>query len=150
MKRGREAAQRQHGEQPKRIKLSVVPRVVSWGTWDEWHSVRNWLWSADPEERQRGLRRVRIWRARGPLPLSIEATASLIEAHASDTYVCSEISPATRFFFPNLLFSLRFPPTRPSNELRLMYAMAIVRMVNGLAEVEQKGSLSPPHYLTVD
>jgi hypothetical protein len=34
---------------------------------------------------------------------------------------------------------LRFPPTRTTYELRLLYSMAIVRMVNGLVEVEQKG-----------
>lgn len=35
-----------------------------------------------------------------------------------------------------------FPATRPANELRLMYSMTIVRMVNGLVEVGQKGKFA--------
>lgn len=63
------------------------PRVVGWASWEEWREVRKWLGSPIADERQRGLRRIRAWRARGPLPLAIESTAALLAAHGMDTYV---------------------------------------------------------------
>jgi hypothetical protein len=75
-------------KRPKRSDLTGgLARVVGWATWEEWRMVRAWLGSNVPEEQQRGLRRIRAWRARAPVPLAIEATASLLETHAMDTYV---------------------------------------------------------------
>ncbi|ELR19442.1 Las1 family protein [Acanthamoeba castellanii str. Neff] len=120
---GQQGGEEPTGEPQKKLKRAEMfggARVVGWGTWDEWRTVRAWLGSSVPEEQQRGFRRIRAWRARAPLPLAIEATAALLETHAMDT----------------------FPPTRTTNELRLLYSMAIVRMVNGLVEVEQKGTFA--------
>jgi hypothetical protein len=87
---GQQGGEEPTGEPQKKLKRAEMfggARVVGWGTWDEWRTVRAWLGSSVPEEQQRGFRRIRAWRARAPLPLAIEATAALLETHAMDTYV---------------------------------------------------------------
>ena len=56
-----------------------VPRIVPWRDWHEWSEVKDALFSELPSLRYHGLLRVAAWRSRGTVPLSIDATAQLVE-----------------------------------------------------------------------
>ena len=84
-----------------------LPRKVPWINWKQWNYVRSWLYSSASEQQERGIARVNAWRSREKLPLSIEATASLVELQLNE------------------------PKGRSETELRLMFSMAILRFVNG-------------------
>lgn len=86
-----------------------------------------WLNAGDPALVQKGLARVAAWRCRGRVPLGADIFACLVEIQFRDP--CS---------------GARFPPlasAQPVDDgaLRLQYAMAIVRLVNGIADAAQKG-----------
>jgi len=102
---------------------SVLPRVVPWRDWPEWDDVRVGLMGVDTHEAAHAIGRVRAWQSRGKVPHSVEATAALVEIG---------LSRGTGV------------PVRSENELRLMYSMALVRLVNGIVDaVQQKKFASP-------
>jgi hypothetical protein len=41
---------------------ATLPRAVPWTNWDEWRSVKQGLFAAQPEARRRALRMVQAWR----------------------------------------------------------------------------------------
>ena len=97
-----------------------MSRVVPWMCRKEWLVTYQNLYSFhDTASQVQGGKRVEAWRSKsnGQLPVSIEATVSLIAAVLDDTEDSSK-SPLG---------------------VQLTMAMAIVRFVNGMVDVEQKG-----------
>ncbi|PNH10806.1 LAS1-like protein [Tetrabaena socialis] len=58
-------------------------RPVPWASWEEWHALREDLWSPDPARQESGLQQVSAWRLRGKLPLGVDATAHLLDVSAA-------------------------------------------------------------------
>ncbi|KAJ2870222.1 rRNA-processing protein las1, partial [Coemansia asiatica] len=81
-------------------------------------NVSECLYSADITERKRGVAIVKAWRARSRLPVAIEATASLVEM----TIVGEERKSVN------------------ITQLRHLYAMALIRFVNTIVDLEQRGT----------
>ncbi|KAJ1636785.1 Las1-like protein, partial [Pavlovales sp. CCMP2436] len=107
--------------------LKHCPRLVPWTGWDEWNQVREWLYG-DADACRRGLRRVEAWRSRGRVPVSVDATAAFVEARIADAE--RRARPASEAVLPG-----------PSDtSVRLVYAMALTRFVNGVVDSGQKGA----------
>ena len=103
---------------------SVLPRVVPWRDWGEWEEVRSGLMGADAAAAARAVGRVRAWQSRGKVPHSVEATAALVEIGlARAGAACGG---------------------RSENEMRLMYSMALVRLVNGIVDAVQQKKFAAP------
>eukprot|EP01126_Amoeba_proteus_P016898 TRINITY_DN1794_c0_g1_i35.p1 TRINITY_DN1794_c0_g1~~TRINITY_DN1794_c0_g1_i35.p1 ORF type:complete len:155 (-),score=14.51 TRINITY_DN1794_c0_g1_i35:284-748(-) len=98
--------------------MESLPRLVPWLDWSEWSTVKGWLYSEDREKRRLGVKRVTTWQHRGPLPVSVICTANLVEVSLRDE---STHNPTNS----NSL---------SDTEVRLMYCMAISRMVNTIAD----------------
>ncbi|KAI8394233.1 Las1-like-domain-containing protein [Radiomyces spectabilis] len=103
-----------------------IPRIVPWTDYHEFEQVYHWL-HADvdecPELVQRGIDRVKAWTSRGKLPRAVESTAAFVQVQLRD-------------------HSGLGGSWLSHQELRLMYAMAIVRFVNGMVDPEQTGSFA--------
>ncbi|PSC75177.1 ADP-glucose pyrophosphorylase small subunit isoform A [Micractinium conductrix] len=74
-------------------------------------------------------RQVAAWRVRGRVPLGVDSTAALVEAAARDHALASAGAGAAA-------------AAGSEHELRLQYSMALVRMVNGIADSAQRGRLA--------
>ncbi|KAJ1826435.1 rRNA-processing protein las1 [Coemansia sp. RSA 2599] len=94
------------------------PKVVAWTSTEEYLNVSECLYSADIAERKRGVAMVKAWRARCRLPVAIEATASLVEMDIAG----------------------RERKGVNITQLRHLYAMALIRFVNTIVDLEQKGT----------
>lgn len=97
--------------------MANAPRVLCWANRDEWTEIYQCLYSFDDVNLQRkGADRVMAWKSRsgGKLPLAIECTLDLVLAHLEDTQA--------------------FAP-----EVQLILSMALVRFVNGMVDLNQKG-----------
>ena len=105
----------------------VLPRIVPWRDWSEWDQVRAGLLGAGATAAGRAIRRVRAWQSRCKVPHSVEATAALVEIKLASARV-----------------SAPRDAVRSDNELRLMYAMAIVRLVNGIVDAVQQKKFAAP------
>ena len=105
----------------------VLPRIVPWRDWSEWEQVRAGLLGAEATAAVRAIRRVRAWQSRCKVPHSVEATAALVEIKLASARV-----------------SAPRDAVRSDNELRLMYAMAIVRLVNGIVDAVQQKKFAAP------
>ena len=95
-------------------------RIVPWSSRDEWLETYRNLYNFDnPNQQRDGLDRVEAWKSRSgsKLPLAVEATASLINAGMED------VESITR-----------------SHVVQQTMAMVIVRFVNGMVDMEQKGA----------
>jgi ribosomal biogenesis protein LAS1 len=95
-------------------------RAVPWFAWEEWDQVEGWLFSGDAAAVARGLDRVAAWRGRGRLPLGADATAALLATARAEAAA---------------------PPLAELGA-RLQYAMALVRLVNGVADSSQRGRVA--------
>ena len=104
-------------------------RRVPWVDWDEWEEVRVGLSGDDVAARDSAINRVADWRRRGRVPHAVDCTASLLETRSLDPGVPGS-NPST--------------PNVSENMLRLAYAAAIVRMVNGAVDPSQKGKYAAP------
>lgn len=104
--------------------MSSVGRPVPWSNWREWRQVHVWLTSNDAQNVQHGLDKVAAWRCRGKLPLGVDSYACLLGTQLRD---------------PCGLLSLDAAKQEDDVMLRMQYAMAIVRLVNGIADSGQKG-----------
>ncbi|ORX73632.1 Las1-domain-containing protein [Linderina pennispora] len=98
--------------------MSLIPKVVPWTSTEEYLGVSDCLYSDDIVERKRGVGIVKAWRVRGKVPAAIDATANLTEIWVAD----QERST-----------------TMTNNQLRHMYTIAIVRFVNTIVDLEQRG-----------
>ena len=58
--------------------MKLVPRLVRWIDREEWYRVYQSLYSKEACEF--GIERVKIWRARGKLPLAVECSADIVES----------------------------------------------------------------------
>lgn len=94
-------------------------RVMCWLNRQEWLDIYQCLYSFNDEKLQKkGLDRVMAWKSRsgGKLPLAIESTTDLVRAHLNER----ESSVFTA-------------------ENQLSLAMALVRFVNGMSDMNQRG-----------
>jgi hypothetical protein len=57
--------------------MKLIPRLVRWTDREEWYRVYRSLYSKEAGEF--GIERVKIWRARGKLPLAVECSADIVE-----------------------------------------------------------------------
>ncbi|KAJ2878726.1 rRNA-processing protein las1 [Coemansia aciculifera] len=94
------------------------PKVVPWASTEEYMTVADCLYSSDISERKRGVAIIKAWRARGRVPVAIEATASLAEMCVADHEQRHGVTIC---------------------QLQHMYAMALIRFVNSIVDLEQKG-----------
>ncbi|KAJ2838396.1 rRNA-processing protein las1 [Coemansia sp. 'formosensis'] len=94
------------------------PKVVPWASTEEYMAAADSLYSSDISERKRGVAIVKAWRARGRVPVAIEATASLAEMCVADHEQRHGVTIC---------------------QLQHMYAMALIRFVNSIVDLEQKG-----------
>ena len=99
-----------------------------------WDRVRSGLCGDDPEARDASIARVADWRRRGRVPHAVDCTASLLETRALDAGVPGNVTGA----------SPRLSAPLSENMLRLAYAAALVRMVNGAVDPSQKGKYAAP------
>mmetsp|Transcript_8990 Transcript_8990/g.26133 ORF Transcript_8990/g.26133 Transcript_8990/m.26133 type:complete len:440 (-) Transcript_8990:1203-2522(-) len=97
-------------------------RLVPWCSWEEWRWVRDGLYSGDAVAARPALDRVKAWETRQALPQAVLMTARLVEARLVDDDAAGSGGGAAS-----------------GAALQLMYALAIVRSVNGLADSLQKG-----------
>ncbi|KAJ2079851.1 rRNA-processing protein las1 [Coemansia sp. RSA 988] len=98
-----------------------APKVVPWTSTEEYMNVADWLYSTDLQERKRGVAVVKAWRARGRVPAAIEATANLAEILIADQERRQGMS---------------------ISQLRHMYSMALIRFVNSIVDLEQRGTFA--------
>uniref|UniRef100_A0A383WJX9 Uncharacterized protein n=1 Tax=Tetradesmus obliquus TaxID=3088 RepID=A0A383WJX9_TETOB len=118
-------------------------RTVPWCCWEEWQLVKSWLLSQSHSNIRRGIRRVEAWRARGRVPLGVDITASLLETALCDPAFWGQAaaSAATAAAAP-----AGTGPAAASSvsqqQIRLQYSATIVRMVNGIADSQQKGRVA--------
>ncbi|KAJ1890941.1 rRNA-processing protein las1 [Kickxella alabastrina] len=82
-------------------------------------SVAECLYSTDTSERKCGVAIVKAWRARARVPVAIDATANLVEM----TIASQEQRQGLTI-----------------NQLRHLYTMALIRFVNTIVDLEQKGT----------
>ncbi|XP_035293473.1 ribosomal biogenesis protein LAS1L isoform X4 [Cricetulus griseus] len=100
--------------------------VVSWLSRAEWDQVTVYLFCDDLKLQQYALNRITVWRSRlgNELPLAVASTADLIRCKLMD--VAGGLG---------------------TDELRLLYGMALVRFVNLISERKTKCSNLPLKYL---
>ena len=131
--------------------MSQVPRQVPWFDWEEWNYVKLGLYAQpssssgrDGERfriRKAALEVVRMWRARGgSLPHSVDATAHFSELNMIDTAYSLQRVDAILTEEMVMIDGTKSieRQCRSEMELRLMYTMAIVRSINGLADPGQQ------------
>ncbi|KAJ1724017.1 rRNA-processing protein las1 [Coemansia erecta] len=100
--------------------MSRQPRIVAWTSAEEYLCVAEYLYSANIDERKHGVAIVKAWRSRARIPVAIEATAGLVEMAVAD----EEAKGVT------------------TNQLRHLYSMAMIRFVNTIVDLEQKGTFA--------
>ena len=91
-----------------------------WADWSEWAFVRESLLPPGGRVGE-ALEVVEMWRSRGGLPHAVDSTALLVEVMLRDR-----------------------EGLRSESELRLAYAMVVVRTVNGLVDPSQQGYYAEP------
>eukprot|EP00775_Hariotina_reticulata_P008867 gene8867-9046_t len=112
--------------------MSPAGRTVPWCCWEEWLMVKDWLLSTSQDRIKKGIQRVEAWRARGRLPLGVDITASLLETALCDSS-----------FWGSAAASAAVGTSAISQQqTRLQYSATIVRMVNGIADSQQKGRIA--------
>ncbi|KAJ1963609.1 rRNA-processing protein las1 [Dimargaris xerosporica] len=101
--------------------MSCPQRLVPWVSQHEFDQVLAWLYAdaTDRAQRLQGVQRVKAWLTRGKVPLSVEATARLVEAQLRDQ--AAETGQVTR------------------DERRHLYAATFIRFFNLLVDTRQTG-----------
>ena len=56
-----------------------LPRGLPWIDWDEWTTVKDFIYSNNVDNQIAAVECVAVWRLRGKLPHSIESTVQLLE-----------------------------------------------------------------------
>ncbi|KAG0166981.1 rRNA-processing protein las1 [Apophysomyces sp. BC1015] len=103
-----------------------LPRIVPWTGYQEFEQVYHWLYSdvvESPQLVELGIDRVKAWGSRGKVPRAVESTVTFAQIRLRD-----------RMGLGGSWLS--------QQELRLMYAMAFVRFVNGMVDPEQDGAFA--------
>ncbi|CAO2623653.1 Ribosomal biogenesis protein LAS1L [Lemmus lemmus] len=117
-----------HGFKEKQAQPQPRPEsiVVSWLSRAEWDQVTVYLFCDDQKLQQYALNRITVWRSRlgNELPLAVASTADLVRCKLMD--VAGGLG---------------------TDELRLLYGMALVRFVNLISERKSKSSNLPLKFL---
>ncbi|EMR10354.1 hypothetical protein PNEG_01607 [Pneumocystis murina B123] len=103
--------------------MNLSFRIVPWRSRSEFNQVRDWFYGTDrnQESLMKGLSRVNAWQVRGRLPHAVESTANLVCVLVEEERgICNPLG------------------------LRLSYAMALIRFVNGFLDPEQQGQYIIP------
>uniref|UniRef100_A0A7S4BLB4 Uncharacterized protein n=1 Tax=Chrysotila carterae TaxID=13221 RepID=A0A7S4BLB4_CHRCT len=118
--------------------------MQAWGSWEEWLLGYEQLYCLHDEQVQRaGLDLVAVWRCRGSLPLSIESTSELTELQLLSREL--EAPPSLATYAGNRPDGTRTHASQlTEHNLRLMYAMAITRLVNGVVDPKQQKARAAP------
>lgn len=98
----------------ERLRDETLLRRVPWASWAEWCAVRDAFCAGTAEGARAGVARVQVWRARGGVPVSVDATASLAAFLHGAAPAGSDAAAAA--------------------------ALALIRFVNGLTETAQTGA----------
>lgn len=102
----------------------ATPRVVVWESPEDIRRLRALIFDdASIPARRRALAAIKAYATRGPLPQSVESTAQLVSALLQDV------------------------PGADSTGVRMGYAMAAIRFVNGLLDPAQKAQFAVPLHL---
>jgi len=104
--------------------------VVPWVDREEWEMINKELYSGNTAVQKHALGRIQVWKCRGRnrLPIAVECSSQLIGAQVTD--VEAEMLGI------------------PHEEVKLGYAMALVRFVNLITETIQRGKRAQPiHFL---
>jgi hypothetical protein len=110
---------------------------MPWISWDEWEDVRQSLFILGTDQsRASGIRRIRVWQSRCKIPHSIEATAALFEIGLARERSL-KLDGGSHTVSVGGLF-------RSEEELRLMYSMALLRLVNGVVDSFQQKKFASP------
>ncbi|WIA15523.1 hypothetical protein OEZ85_002158 [Tetradesmus obliquus] len=120
-------------------------RTVPWCCWEEWQLVKSWLLSQSHSNIRRGIRRVEAWRARGRVPLGVDITASLLETALCDPAFWGQAAASAATAAAAAAAAGTGPAAASSvsqQQIRLQYSATIVRMVNGIADSQQKGRVA--------
>ena len=105
--------------------MAASSRVVCWRNREEWIETYQSLFNFEqPNLQRKAIERVQAWKSRSnwKLPLAIESTSNLMAAHLALTSQPNDSEDSPGFV-----------------EKKLLLAMALVRFVNGMVDVEQKG-----------
>ena len=109
--------------------MNFTKRLVPWQSWDEWRYVKDLLYSNNMEDEKKGVSIVNAWKCRCvTIPVAVESTA----------------------LYTDLLIQMTTIMTMTTIEgqqeqyTQQLYAssMAIIRMVNGIIDAQQKGAYS--------
>jgi len=98
-------------------------RYVPWRNWEEWECVKDNLFSSDPTLKWKAIRQISSWKGRGKVPISVEATANLVELFLKDV---------------DQYYSWNKPSNYTNTEKRLAFSMILIRFVNLVLEPSQK------------
>lgn len=106
--------------------MSQSPRIIPWLSWDEFLTVHNSIFGQESKDRRWAVDVIAMWRERGRLPHSIDATAALTDVFLQDisTGAAQTVQEITE--------------VRSDSALRNLYSMAIIRAVNGLVDPSQQ------------
>ncbi|KAL2630505.1 hypothetical protein R1flu_015191 [Riccia fluitans] len=102
-------------------------RQVPWQSWEHWQWVADGIFSGCSDRIVAAQHRIKAWQARGHVPISVETTSALTSIQQRDPH------------FNRGLFS---EDVLPDDMLRMMYAMALQRLVNGVVDVSAKRNSS--------
>ena len=102
-------------------------KSVPWRTWREWARAYESILNPSLSQKFRSIPILQEWRNRGKLPISVDATLSILEIMRKDPVLMSE-DFGSQCFAPS--------------ELSLLYGLAITRFVNLIIDVQQKGSMA--------
>lgn len=109
--------------------MNYSKRLVPWQKWEEWRYVKELLYSDNYEYQQEGISIVKAWKCRcSSIPVAVESTSLFSELLIKmDEMIRSQTIENNQIQY---------------SELVNASSMAIIRMVNGLIDVEQKGAYS--------
>ena len=109
--------------------MNPVNRFVPWMNWDQWLYVKMLLYSMEPQLVSEGVDIVNSWKIRPcGVPVAVESTALFSEL-IMKMDSCMQEEEVNGY-------------SASYNELCLAAALALIRMVNGMIDVEQKGVYS--------
>ena len=106
--------------------MDYAKRLVPWQSWEEWMYVRNLLYSMDYNEQMKGISIVKVWNCRcSAIPIAVQSSSLFTELLIKMDYYSKN----------------QYIETEPFEISTLTYAasMALIRMVNGIIDAEQKG-----------
>lgn len=120
------------------VKYKGLPRVVPWATEEEWKYVWSCLFAPvdQLEAKYEGVCLVKAWRTRGKLPHAIDATCDLVDAMLSDFQLSSIKGSLPSQLEERPSLKQRF--IVDECQLRHVYALSLIRFVNGFADSAQK------------